>query len=93
METSCGAGALACDYKHDRVWVRFPPEEMRYLIVLFFCCGVQVGNGIVLTLGSLIPLPTLLCVAYSLKQKNNITNITALHFFFGNSDGARHNGW
>ena len=33
-EASRGAGAQACDYKRDWLWVRFPFEEMKYIIYI-----------------------------------------------------------
>ena len=36
-----GAGAKACDYKHDRLWVRFPLEEMKYKYFSFLRFGVH----------------------------------------------------
>ena len=41
-----GAGAKACDYKHDRLWVRFPLEEMKYKYFLFLRFGVEAKRGV-----------------------------------------------
>ena len=30
FETSRGAGAQACNYKRDRLWIRFPLEDIKY---------------------------------------------------------------
>ena len=32
-EVSRGAGAQACDCKLDRLWVQFPHEEIKYLLI------------------------------------------------------------
>ena len=41
-EASRGAGAQTCDYKRDRLWVRFP------LIMQSFQNSATVGNGSIL---------------------------------------------
>ena len=45
-EASCGAIAQAWDCKRDRLWVRFPLEEMKHLIFSLSLsgrgkCGVE----------------------------------------------------
>ena len=35
IETGCVAEAKACDCQHDRLSVRFPLEEIKYLIFSF----------------------------------------------------------
>ena len=40
-----GAMAQACDCKRDRFCVRFPREEMIYLIFSFFRSGVEAKRG------------------------------------------------
>ena len=32
IEASSGAGRGVSEYKHDRLWVRFPLQEKKYLI-------------------------------------------------------------
>ena len=46
---SCGAGAQACDCKRNRLWVRFPLDEMKHLfkfIFSFLRSGVEAKRGI-----------------------------------------------
>ena len=40
-DASRGAGVQACDCKRDRLWVRFPLEEMKHLIFSFLPFGVE----------------------------------------------------
>ena len=84
--------------KRDRLWVRFPLKEMKYLILLFSRSGNEVRLRYALTTLCLqnsaesgqqnrFPLPTLLCVGYSVKLKTLIDNIffctlkTIIYFF------------
>ena len=41
------AGAQERDCEHYRTWVRFPLEEIKYLIFLFLRSGVEAKNGVV----------------------------------------------
>ena len=41
MEASRGAGVQTCDCKRKRLWVRFPLEEMNFLIFLNLNSGVE----------------------------------------------------
>ena len=43
IKGNCDAGAQAWDCKCDRLWVRFPLEEMKYLIFSF----PRIGNAII----------------------------------------------
>ena len=45
IKASRGAGAQAFACKGDRLWVRFPFEEIIYLIFLFLHSGVSIRNA------------------------------------------------
>ena len=46
IKASRGAGAQAFACKGDRLWVRFPLEEMKHLIFLFLRSSVKVSPEI-----------------------------------------------
>ena len=60
--TSRGA-VQSCDRKRDRLWVRFPPEEIKYLIFSFLCSDVEAKRGVEIKNG------------YSVKIKKKIYKI------------------
>ena len=37
------AGAKVYDCRHDRLWVRFPPKDMKYLIFSFLRVDAKCG--------------------------------------------------
>ena len=41
IEASRGTRGQACDCKRDRLWIRFPLEEIKYLMFSFHCSGVE----------------------------------------------------
>ena len=45
IEASRGTVAQACDCKRDRLWARFPFEEVKYLIFSFRRSGVGAKRG------------------------------------------------
>ena len=56
-EASRSAGAHACDYKRDRLWVRFPRNSAEKRERSNFSVNIR------------LPLPTLLHEAYSVNLK------------------------
>ena len=46
VEVSHGAGAQACHGKRVGLWVRFPLEDMKHLIISCLCSGVEAMCGI-----------------------------------------------
>ena len=47
IEASGSAKVKACDFKCDRLWNRFPVEEMEYFIFLFIRSGNETRSGVV----------------------------------------------
>ena len=45
-EVSRGAGAQTCDCIRERLWGRFPFEEMKYLFFSFLRSGVEAKSGV-----------------------------------------------
>ena len=41
IEASHGAEAQACDCKRVELWVQFPLEDMKHLIISCLCSGVK----------------------------------------------------
>ena len=52
--------AQACDYRRGRLWIRFPLEDMKYLIFSFPCSG----NG-----AKRIPPPNKQCIQNSAESE------------------------
>ena len=45
-EGSLGADLQACESKRDRLWVRFPFREIKYLTFSFLRSGVEANGGV-----------------------------------------------
>ena len=46
FEASRGAEGLVCDCKRNRLWVRFPLEENKYLLFSSSCSDGEVACGV-----------------------------------------------
>ena len=68
-----------CDCKRDRLWVRLPLQEMRYLIYPFLRSSVKAKRGVEFrhltpNTFTILPLPILLMAKYSVKLEKKYIN-------------------
>ena len=69
-------GAQACNYKCNRLWVRFPPEEIKYLIFSSLRSGVEAKFNTQMPLkfagkyfNTRFPLPTMPRAIYTIQRE------------------------
>ena len=64
------------DCKHDRLWIWFPIQKIKYFTFSFLRSGVEAKHGDEYrhNTNTKLPLPTLLHVEYNVKMVKNLRN-------------------